>query len=66
MITAWPFTTRGKNSPLLYDLRLEMLKAKRTPPKINPNLIAAMLLVTMKERKPPRESIKPASNRNTI
>ena len=65
ILPAWPFKARGEERPLLYNLRLKMLNAKRTPPKITPNLMAARLPVTIKERKPPRESSKPAKNRNT-
>jgi len=62
---AWPFKARAEERPLLYDLRLKMLKARREPPKITPNLMAARLPVTIKERKPPRESSKPTKNMNT-
>ena len=62
ILPAWPFKAAGERCPLLYDLRLEMLKAKRIPPKITPNLMAARLPVNIKERKPPRDSIKPAKN----
>lgn len=64
ILPAWPFKARGEVRPFLYDFRLKMLKARRAPPKIIPNLIAAVLPVTIKERKPPRESNKPAKNRN--
>lgn len=62
---AWPFKARAEERPLLYDLRLKMLKARRAPPKITPNLMAARLPVIIKERKPPRESSKPTKNMNT-
>lgn len=65
ILPAWPFKARGEERPLLYDFRLKILKARRTPPKITPNLMAAVLPVTIKERKPPRESTKPAKNRDT-
>jgi hypothetical protein len=62
ILPIWPpFKAREEGCPFLYDFRLEMLKANRTPPKITPNLIAAMLPVIIKERKPPRDSIKPAN-----
>jgi len=60
----WPFKARGEGRPLLYDFRLKMLKARRAPPKITPNLMAATLPVTIKERKPPRESSKPTKSTN--
>lgn len=62
MLPVWPFKARGEGCPFLYAFRLEMLKAKRTPPKITPNLIDAMLPVTIKERNPPAERINPANN----
>ncbi|WVZ07965.1 hypothetical protein V8G54_021311 [Vigna mungo] len=62
---AWPFKARAEERPLLYDFRLKMLKARRAPPKITPNLMAARLPVIIKERKPPRESSKPTKNMNT-
>lgn len=43
-----------------------MLKARRVPPRITPNLMAEMLPVTMKERKPPRERAKPALQKKNM
>lgn len=59
-LPVWPFKAREEGCPFLYDFKLEMLRANRPPPKITPNLIAARLPVTIKERKPPRDSSKPA------
>lgn len=60
MLPVWPFSIVEEGCPLLYDLRLEMLRAKMTPPKTIPNLSAVMLPVTMKETNPPTERTKPA------
>lgn len=51
---------RAEDSPFLYDFKLATLNAKRTPPRITPNLMADMLPVNMKERNPQTERMKPA------
>lgn len=57
---ACPFKAVDDDSPLFQDWRLEILNAKRAPPRITPNLMAGMLPVIMNERKPPTESSSPA------
>ena len=51
-MTACPLMARGEEFPLLYDFKLNTLNAKRTPPRITSNLMAEMLLVSMKKRIP--------------
>ena len=51
-MTTCPLMTRGVESPILYDFKLNTLNAKRTPPRITSNLMAEMLLVSMKKRIP--------------
>lgn len=54
-----PFTSKDDVSPFFHDFKLAILRAKRVPPSIIPNLMAWMLPVNINDRKPPTERSAP-------